>query len=148
MRAAPDCRPPPTGWHASPPRTSTSHPPQQQEAVYRELRPGTGKGVSAGAGPPRRATRPAAGRARAPPPPSPAPPPQPHTTRPGPPRGGRPPHDTSRPANNNRTKARRISCRQQPPPPPRDAAKMPDEDELDCAPHNRKNDQQDWTSCH
>ena len=46
------------------------------------LRPGTGKGASAGAGPLRRATRPAAGRARAAPPPPPAPPPQPHTTRP------------------------------------------------------------------
>ncbi len=34
MRAAPDCRPPPTAWHASQPRSSsTSHPPQQQDAV-------------------------------------------------------------------------------------------------------------------
>ena len=40
MRAAPDCRPPPTARHVSPPRSSTSHPPQQQDAVHRELRPG------------------------------------------------------------------------------------------------------------
>ena len=67
MRAAPDCRPPPTARHASQPRSSsTSHPPQQQDAVHRELRPGTGKGARAGAGPLRRATRPAAGPARAP----------------------------------------------------------------------------------
>jgi hypothetical protein len=40
MRAAPDCRPPPTARHASQPRSSsTSHPPQQQDAVHRELRP-------------------------------------------------------------------------------------------------------------
>jgi hypothetical protein len=89
MRAAPDCRPPPTAWHASPPLTSTSHPLQQQDAVHRELRPGTGKGASTVAGPPRRATRPAAGRARAPPPPPSAPPPQPHTTRPPPTTTGR-----------------------------------------------------------
>ena len=62
MRAAPDCRPPPTARHASQPRSSsTSHPPQQQDAVHRELRPGTGKGARAGAGLLRRATRPAAG---------------------------------------------------------------------------------------
>ena len=66
MRAAPDCRPPPTARHALQPRSSsTSHPPQQQGAVHRELRPGTGKGARAGAGPLRRATRPAAGPARA-----------------------------------------------------------------------------------
>ena len=87
MRAAPDCRPPPIARHASPPHTSTSHPPQQQDAVHRELRPGTGKGASASAGPPRRATRQAAGRA--PPPPPPALPPQPHTTRPPPTTTGR-----------------------------------------------------------
>ena len=82
MRAAPDCRPPPTARHALQPRSSsTSHPPQQQDAVHRELRPGTGKGARAGAGPLRRATRPAAGPARAPPPPPTAPPPQPLTTR-------------------------------------------------------------------
>jgi len=82
MRAAPDCRPPPTARHALQPRSSsTSHPPQQQDAVHRELRPGTGKGARAGAGPLRRATRPAAGPARAPPPPPPAPPPQPLATR-------------------------------------------------------------------
>ena len=69
MRAAPDCKPPPTARHASQPRSSsTSHPPQQQDAVHRELRPGTGKGASAGAGPLLRATRPAAGRSQAPPP--------------------------------------------------------------------------------
>jgi hypothetical protein len=49
MRAAPDCMPPTTARHASQPRISTSHPPQQQDAVHRELRPGTGKGASAGA---------------------------------------------------------------------------------------------------
>jgi hypothetical protein len=49
MRAAPDCRPPPTARHASQPRSSsTSHPPQQQDAVHRELRPGTGNGARAG----------------------------------------------------------------------------------------------------
>jgi hypothetical protein len=72
MRAAPDCRPPLTARHASQPRSSTSHP-QQQDAVHMELCPGTGKGPIAGAGPLRHATRPAAGRARAPPPPTPAP---------------------------------------------------------------------------
>ena len=40
-------------------------PPQQQDAVHSELRPGTGKGASARAGPPRRATRPGAGPGRA-----------------------------------------------------------------------------------
>jgi hypothetical protein len=44
MREAPDCRPPPTARHASQTRSSsTSHPPQQQDTVHRELRPGTGK---------------------------------------------------------------------------------------------------------
>ncbi len=52
MRTAPDCRPPLTAQHASQPRSSsTRHPPQQQDAVHRELRPGTGKGARAGAGP-------------------------------------------------------------------------------------------------
>ena len=95
MRAASDCRSPPmmiilllffqkqkTARHASQPRSSTSHPPQQKDEVHRELRPGKGKGASAGAGPLPRATWPAAGLARDPPPPPPAPPPQPHTTRP------------------------------------------------------------------
>ena len=82
MRAAPVCRPPPTARHALQPRSrSTSHPPQKQDAVHRELRPGTGKGARAGAGPLRRAARPASGPARAPPPPPPAPPPQPLATR-------------------------------------------------------------------
>ena len=71
-----------TARHASQPRSSTSHPPQQKDAVHRELRPGKGKGASAGAGSLRRATRPAADLARAPPPTLPDPPPQPHTTRP------------------------------------------------------------------
>jgi hypothetical protein len=85
MWAAPDCRPPPTAEHASQPRSSsTSHPPQQHDAVHRELRPGTGKGARAGVGPLRLATRPAAGPARALPPPPTAPPPQPHTTHPPP----------------------------------------------------------------
>ena len=57
-------------------------PPQQKNAVHRELIPGKGKGASAGAGSLRRATRPAADLARAPPPTLPDPPPQPHTTRP------------------------------------------------------------------
>ena len=40
MRAAPDCRPPPTARHASQPRSSsTSHPPQQQEKVHRSCAP-------------------------------------------------------------------------------------------------------------
>ena len=89
MREASDCSPPPTAWHASQPRSSTSHPPQQQDAVHRELRPGTGKGARAGAGLLRRSTRPAAGPDRAPPPPPPAPPPQPLTTRPLPTTTGR-----------------------------------------------------------
>ena len=110
MRAAPDCRPPPTARHASQPRSSsTSHPPQQQDAVHRELRPGTGKGARAGAGLLRRATRPAAGPDLAPPPP-----PSPADAA---------PHDMF-PANNNRPEEMRTSCRQQPAPPPRDAAKM------------------------
>jgi len=67
--------------YAPPPRTSTSHPPQQQDAVHSELRPGTGKGASAGAGPPRSATRQSAGPVRVLPPPPPAPRPQPYTPR-------------------------------------------------------------------
>ena len=107
MRAAPDCRPPPTARHASQPRSSsTSHPPQQQDAVHRELRPGTGKGARTGAGPLRRAKRPAAG-------------PAPAAARPA----AAAPHDTF-PANNNRPEEMRTSYRQQPAPPPRDAAKM------------------------
>ena len=77
-----------------------------------QLRPCTGKEASAGAGPLRRATRPAAGHACAPPPSPPTPPPQPHTTRPLP--------TTTRP------EEMRTSCRQQPAPPPRDAAKLPE----------------------
>jgi hypothetical protein len=65
MRVASDCRQPLTARHASQPRSSTSHPPQQQDAVHRELRPGTGKGAIARVGPLRRATRQAAGPARA-----------------------------------------------------------------------------------
>jgi len=63
-------------------------PPPQQQTKSIELHPGTGKGASTVAGPPRYATRPASGRVRGPPPPQPALPPQPHTTR--------------SPANNNR----------------------------------------------
>ena len=111
MRAAPDCRPPPTARHASQPRSSsTSHPPQQQDAVHRELRPGTGKGARAGAGLLRRANTAGCG-----PRPGPAPP----AARPT----AAAPHDTI-PANNNRPEEMRTSCRQQPAPPPRDAAKM------------------------
>jgi hypothetical protein len=110
MRAAPDCKAPLTARHEPTPRTSTSHPPQQQDAVHSVLRPGTGKGASAGAGPPHRATRPAAGSYRGPPPPPPAPLTQSHTTR--------------SPANNNRMQKGRMSCHQQPVPPLRHAAKM------------------------
>jgi hypothetical protein len=99
MRSPPDCKPPPTAWHAPPPSTSTSHTPQQQDEVHSE-RPCTGKGASAGAGLPRSATRQVAGRARGPPPPPPAPPTQSHTPR--------------SPANNNRTQKGRMSCHQQP----------------------------------
>jgi hypothetical protein len=106
MRATPDCRPPLTARHASQPRSSsTSHPPQQQDTVHRELHPGTGKGARAGAGP-LHATRPAAG-------------PAPADARPA----TAAPHDTS-PDNNNRPEEMRTSCRQQPAPPQRDAAKM------------------------
>ena len=82
MRVASDCRPTLTAWHASQPRSSTSHPPQQQDTVHRELSPCTGKGARASAGPLRRVTRQAAGRARAQPPPPTALQSQPHTTRP------------------------------------------------------------------
>jgi hypothetical protein len=108
MRAASDCRPPPTARHASQTRIAPATPPAKGRSPL--LQPCTGKVASAGAGPLRRATRPAAGHARAPPPPPPAQPPQPHTTR--------PPPTTTRP------EERRTSCRHQPAPPPRDAAKM------------------------
>jgi hypothetical protein len=73
MREAPYCRPPQTTRHVSQPRSSsTSHPPQQQDTVHRELRPGTGKGTRAGAGLMPLDTLPAACPARAPPPPPPA----------------------------------------------------------------------------
>ncbi len=82
MRAAPYCRSPPTTRHASQPRSSsTSHPPQQQDTVHRELCPGTGKGARAGAGLLPRDTRQAAGPFRGPPPPPTALPSKPHTTR-------------------------------------------------------------------
>jgi len=72
----------PTDRRACDPRSSsTSHPPQQQDAVHRELRPGTEMGARAGAGLLRRDTRPAAGPDRDPPPPPPALPLQPLTTR-------------------------------------------------------------------
>jgi hypothetical protein len=58
MRVAPYCRQPQTARHTSQPRSSNSHPPQQQDTVHRELRPGTGKGASAGAGPSRPRPRP------------------------------------------------------------------------------------------
>jgi hypothetical protein len=91
MRAAPDCRPPPTARHALQPRSSsTSHPPQQQDAVHRELRPGTGKGARADAGPLRRTARPAAG-------------PVPAAARPA----AAAPRDTV-PANNTRPEERRT----------------------------------------
>ena len=79
MRAAPDCRLPQTAWHVSQPLSSTSHPPQQQDTVHRELLPGTGKGVSADTGQLRSVTWQAVGRDRAPPPTQSAPPTQPHT---------------------------------------------------------------------
>ena len=60
--------------------------PQQWQDTRRrancKLCPGMGKGVNAGAGPPRRATRTKAGIARDPPPPPPAPPQQPPMSRP------------------------------------------------------------------
>ena len=110
MRAAPDCRPTQTAWHAQPPRTSTSHPPQQQDTVHSLIGPGTGKGASDEAGPPCCATRPASGLARGPPPSPTAPFPHPHMPR--------------TPSNNNRMEEGQMSCRQQQAPPPRDAAKM------------------------
>jgi hypothetical protein len=108
MRAASDCRPPPTALHRRSPAPHQPPPPAKGRSP--QLRPCTGKVASAGAGPLRRDTRPVAGHARAPPPPPPAPPPQPHTTR--------PPPTTTRP------EERRTSCRQQPAPPPRNAANM------------------------
>jgi hypothetical protein len=101
MRAAPDCRPPQTVWHVSQPRSSsTSHPPQQQDAVHREMLPSTGKGARAGTGPLLFVTLQAAG-------------PAPAADRPA----ATAPHDTS-PTNNNRPEEMRTSCRQQQAPPP------------------------------
>ncbi len=65
MRVAPNCRPPQTEWHELKHLTSTSHPPQQQDTVYRELSPCTGKGASSGPGQLFCATLPAAGCSRA-----------------------------------------------------------------------------------
>ena len=96
MRAAPDCRSPLTVRHAQQPRTSTSHPPQQQDSDHNELHPCTGKGASAGAGPTHSTTRQAAGLTRGPPPTPSALQSQPHTSRP--------------PANNNRMEEGRMSC--------------------------------------
>jgi hypothetical protein len=56
------------------PAPAPATPPQKQDAVHSELRPGTGKAANAGTGPPRRATRQAAGHARAAPPQTPDPP--------------------------------------------------------------------------
>jgi len=42
MRAASDCRLPLTVWHASQPRSSTSHPPHQKDAVH--CAPARGRG--------------------------------------------------------------------------------------------------------
>ena len=81
MRAASDCRPTQTVRHVPQTRSSTSHPPQQQDTVHRELLPGTGRGASAGAGPLRCTTRQAAGCDRAPSPPTTTLQSQPHTTR-------------------------------------------------------------------
>jgi hypothetical protein len=71
-----------------PPHPSSRVGPQQCQATNRsansELRPGTGKGAIAGAGPPRRATGPLAGSARESPPQPSAPPTQPPTPRPPP----------------------------------------------------------------
>ena len=55
-------------WGAAPQQQHQPHPPATRS---RELHPNTGKGARAGAGPLRRATRPAAGLARPPPPPTP-----------------------------------------------------------------------------
>jgi len=95
MRAAPDCRQPLTGRHVSPPRTSTRHPPQQQDTVHKELLPGTGKGAGAAETVASHHTACCGQR----------PGPAPATSRPA----AAAPHDTS-PTNNNRTKAKRISC--------------------------------------
>jgi len=46
------------------PAAALPNPPQKKDAVHRELRPGKGMGANANEGPLRRATRPAAGRAR------------------------------------------------------------------------------------
>ena len=43
MRAASDCRPPPTARHASQTCSNTSHPPQQKDAV-RNCAPARGRG--------------------------------------------------------------------------------------------------------
>ena len=102
----PACTPTQIAWHATMTLTSTSHPPQQQDTVHRELHPGTGKGALACAGPLHSVTRPAAGRAPAAAHPASA-----------------APHDTS-PTNNNRPEEMRTSCHQQPAPPPIDVAKM------------------------
>jgi len=99
------------------PSSSTSHPPQQQDRVYRELLPSTGKGARSDAGHLRSDTRPAAGPVRAPPRPRPGP--APAAVRPA----NAALHDTS-PANNNSPEEMRTSCHQQPAPPPCDAAKM------------------------
>jgi hypothetical protein len=92
MRAAPDCRPPLTAWHASTPRTSTSHPPSNKMQSTGSCAPARGRGPAPAQD--RRAAphgrlRAAPGASRPPPPPPPAPPPQPHTTRPPPTTTGR-----------------------------------------------------------
>jgi len=94
----------------SPTAAPLHQPPPPSKGRSPQLRPCTGKGASAGAGPLHCATRPAAGPARAPPPPPPAPPPQSHTTK--------PPPTTTRP------EEMRTSCHQQMAPPPCDVAKM------------------------
>jgi hypothetical protein len=109
MKAGPDCRPPPTVWHAQQPRTSTKNPPatrlSPQGAASRHGEGGQRRRRTA-------AIRHTAGR-------GPRPGPAPAAARPA----ATAPHDTS-PANNNRPEERRISCCQQPAPPPRDAAKI------------------------
>ena len=103
MRAAPDCRPPPTARHASQPssRAPATHPSNKTQSTG-SCAPARGRGPE----PAQDCCAAPHGRLRAP-------------TGPVPP-ADRPaaaaPHDTI-PANNNRPEEMRTSCRQQPAPP-------------------------------
>ena len=108
MRAASDCRPPPTARHASPPRSSTSHPPSNKTKSTGSCAPARGRGPASAQD--RRAA--------------------PHVrlqAAPGPRPSRRPPRRRSPTRHVPRQQQRvggRESRRQQPAPPPRDAAKM------------------------